>query len=941
MVASIAIDKNVQPVTQSARKVPVNLEPIVEAKLSNMESKGYICKVEGHAKWQSPIVLAKKKDGDIRICVDMRLANRCVLRENHPMLSIEILAARLGGATCFSKVDIREAFHQIRLDEESSAITTFCTHLGLYRYRVMMFGVSTASETFQRIVDNHILRGLEGVIPQMDDFLIYGETVEIHDARLKALMRRFEDLNVRLNESKCEFRKPEVEFLGHVISREGIRPAESKVAALERFEPPTCKSELKSFLGLLSYVGARCIPNLSAKTEPLRAVLSSEEPFYWGKGEQEAFDMLKINLKEAITLGFYNPLSRTFLYVDAGPSGLGAVLIQKDNEQVNHVVACASRGLSDPEKRYSQSEREALSLLWGVRRFDYYLRGRHFTLVTDHKPLIPIFKPRPSRAPSTSLRLDRWALGLQDYDYELIHCQGVDNIADPFSRLPKMEPTSSLFDDDEEYVWAMAQMSEPTSVSLEEIREQTKSDDTLQKVILALQEDYWPKGLGRYQLCSSELCSLNGLILRGNRIVPPTNLRPRLLDAAHEGHPGVVLMKRRIRQKLWWPNLDSDVEAKVKACFDCQIVSQPNPPEPMSRHPLPDGPWIEVAIDIMGPLPWNISLLVITDYFSRYFEVARLEKCSSTEIISILREVFARWGNPRKMISDNGRQFVSTELKEFCDREGIVLRHSTPYWPRNNGEVERQNRILKKSLTISYQNETDWWAELQRLLIMHRNTPHSVTGKCPAELMMGRQARDKLPSAAELEYDPDVELIDNDQWAKLKGKQYGDRRRQARVSDLEIGDEVVAKRIRKENKLSSTFSPIPYKVTERRGGEVTIEADTGARFRRNVSHVKRINGSKEPNASDTPLDESDFPEPTSSRQFTPNLASTPMPKRPSGQHQELPSQPDCTLEEPNQEDIETPQNTEEQADAATPIPTGRPARQRQPPAKLRSFNHGE
>lgn len=269
-MASISIDESVPPVAQIPRKIPVNMEALVATKLAEMESKGIIKKVTGHARWQSPIVLAKKRDGGIRICVDMRLANRCVLKETHPMLTIDTLSSKLKGATVFSKLDIKEAFHQIRIDEKSSELTTFCTHLGLYRYCVLMFGLSTAPELFQRIMNQYVLSGLEGVLALIDDLIVWGETIEIHDLRLKALLRRLEELNVRINEAKCVFRQKELVFGGHVFNKDGIRPTHDKVETLDCFQVPTSKSEVKSFLGLLSYVGARHIPNLSSLNEPLR-----------------------------------------------------------------------------------------------------------------------------------------------------------------------------------------------------------------------------------------------------------------------------------------------------------------------------------------------------------------------------------------------------------------------------------------------------------------------------------------------------------------------------------------------------------------------------------------------------------------------------------------------------------------------------------------------
>lgn len=251
---------------------------------------------------------------------------------------------------------------------------------------------------------------------------------------------------------------------------------------------------------------------------------------------------------------------------------------------------------------------------------------------------------------------------------------------------------------DEEYVWSVTQKEAPRAIRMRELVEESRKDETLKKVKEAMQNDSCTPEQRHYEICRNELCFSNDVLLRGTKIVPPMSLRQRMIELGHEGHPGIGMMRGRMRQKLWWPKMMEAIEHHVKACNDCQMVGRLNPPEPMIRHQIPNGPWQEVAIDIMGPLPWGISLLVIVDYYSRYYEVESLKHTTSEEVISKLSTIFARWGIPNRMISDNGPQFTSQEFENFCESKGIDLRHSTPYWPRMNGEVERQNGSLKKIL---------------------------------------------------------------------------------------------------------------------------------------------------------------------------------------------------------------------------------------------------
>ena len=251
----------------------------------------------------------------------------------------------------------------------------------------------------------------------------------------------------------------------------------------------------------------------------------------------------------------------------------------------------------------------------------------------------------------------------------------------------------------------------------------------------------------------------NDILLRGSRIIIPSVLRNHVLKLAHEGHPGIVSMKQRLRSKVWWPGMDKQVERFVRTCHGCQVVALPNHPPPMKRRHLPDGPWKEIAIDIMGPLPSKHYLFVIVDYFSRFYEVDVLNNIEAKTIIKSLKKIFARFGNPVSITSDNGRQFISAEYKHFCEENDIKIFNITPLWPQANGEVERQNRSILKRLKIAQASNVDWEEELLKYLSMYRNTPHTVTGVSPAGLLFGRKLRDKLPLLTEDIYNEELEDI--------------------------------------------------------------------------------------------------------------------------------------------------------------------------------------
>lgn len=699
-----------------------------------------------------------------------------------------------------------------------------------------MFGISCAPEAFQKVMDT-LVAGLEGVVVYLDDVMVWGSTQEEHDIRLVNLLNRFKEYNVRLNEDKCKYNADELEFLGHNLSAAGVKPTESRVRAVEQFRRPENVAELRSFLGLITYVG-RFIPHLASKTDLLRALLKKETRFQWTSAHQLAFDEIKAAVSEIGYLGFFDPKDKTILVADASPCGLGAVLMQENKNKERRIIAYASKSLSELERKYFQTEREALALVWAVDRFKLYLQGTKFLLITDCKPLQFLFSPRSRPC----ARLERWVLRLQSYSFKIVYQPGPTNLADALSRLSASNKEIVSFDPENEgYVRMLTSMAAPVAITVQEIQNESNRDDEIQEVIRALGDGDWTGKAKPYKAYGTELCVSSEILLRGERIIIPERLRRRTLELAHEGHPGMVVMKRRLRQKVWWPGLDAEVEQFVKTCRDCTLVSNTAAPEPMIRTTMPDRPWVYVAVDFMGPLPTGHNLLVIVDYYSRFVEVIVMKDISAKSTIHALHETFCRYGIPETMKSDNGPQFVSEALQDFCNEYGIKLRKTTPYWPQANGEVERANRALKKRLQISQTSKSDWKWDLRMYLLMYNSTPHSTTGVAPSALMFGRVLRDKLPGFPSVGMKSLEEVQDRDRERKAKEGEYANTKRKAKPNQLKEGDIVVAKRMSKENKLASNFSPEELIVLDREGSDVTLKSTESEKiFHRNVTHLKPI-----------------------------------------------------------------------------------------------------
>ena len=387
--AKLHIDDTVKPVAQRQRPVPFGVRQKVEKKLEELVNADIIEPVTGPTPWVSPVVVVPKKGDDIRLCVDMREANEAIVRERHPIPSVDEILYNLNGSKVFSKLDLKWGFHQIELDEGSRDITTFVTHKGLYRYKRLMFGISSAPELYNHII-RQVLAGCEGADNIYDDIIVYGSSVEEHDKRLRETLNCIRDKGLTLNREKCNFRMSELTFMGYLLSEKGIGPTESRIEAIVNAREPQDAEEVRSFLGLVNF-SARFIPDLATTAEPLRSLTKKSTTFKWGKAKQKAFEALKDALVSSSTLAYFDrDAEETKLITDASPVGLGAVLTQV-KKGTERVIAYASRSLTDVERRYSQTEKEALGIVWGCERFHMYLYGVEFTLLTDHKPLEMIY----------------------------------------------------------------------------------------------------------------------------------------------------------------------------------------------------------------------------------------------------------------------------------------------------------------------------------------------------------------------------------------------------------------------------------------------------------------------------------------------------------------------------------------------------------------------
>ena len=384
-----------------------------------------------------------------------------------------------------------------------------------------MFGICSAPEVYQHVVQQ-ILQGCEGAANILDDIIIHGQSTEEHDRRLEQVLKKLRERNLTLNPDKCEFHMSQMTFMGLLLSTRGVGPSEEKVKAVLSAREPQNASEVRSFLGLANY-NARFIPNFATVAEPLRRLTKKGELFAFGPEQQTAFKELKKRLAHAETLGYFDKDAKTRIVADASPVGLGAILIQEQDGE-DRVISYANKSLTDVEKRYSQTEKEALALVWACERFHVYLYGIEIELCTDHKPLETIYSTKSKPC----ARIERWVLRLQPYNFKVKYLPGKENIADPLSRLSQegeqMKPPQAQ-KAGQEFAGYVAVNATPKAMTTREIEEVSAEDEELVELRHCIKSGQWkPTQCKQYVPFSSELCTIKHLILRGTRIVIPRKL---------------------------------------------------------------------------------------------------------------------------------------------------------------------------------------------------------------------------------------------------------------------------------------------------------------------------------------------------------------------------------------------------------------------------------
>ena len=714
------------PVCAKARPIPYGMQEPAKELIQGLVSQGILRPVDSFT-WASPIVLVKKPDGKLRLCIDpSRTLNPWLTEDHYPLPTAEDLFVEVGGHKYYTLIDLVGAFQQLVLTSRSSQLVVITTPFGAYEYTRLTFGLKTASAIFQREIDK-ILREFPWAKAYIDDIIIYADSLEEMRGRVMLLFKTLMNFNVKVSFSKCIFCVEQLTYLGHVISKAGISPTKDRLQEVSDAKPPRGVKELQSFLGLTSYV-RKFVPRLSTLINPLNKLQKSGVKFVWESEQQIAFEAVKNAILNSNFLVHFNPKSDLYICTDASDVGIAAVLCHKIEGALKPIIF-KSRTLQPAETRYPILHRELLAVVYGFEQFYKFVFGSKVVLYTDHQPLVPIVKKGNSLS-TASTRIQRYLIRLTPYDLIALYVPGRFNaLADFPSRFPRLDTDLSSEDREEvEHALIVNAVTDGQKLNFDRIREVSEADLEVTGLKRAIIHGDFSK-FKQYSPVSAELVIGEGVITHMGKILIPKSLRPAILRILHSDHIGIVRMKQLARRYVFWPGINKDLEEVSKHCDVCTRFNPDRNSKIFIPWPEATAPFDRVHIDFFHK--FGRTFLILVDANTRWVEVIPMASTTASQVLMALRSIFSRFGDPGVMVSDNGPPFCSSEFNDFCAKSDIKLIHSPPYHPQSNGLAERWVQTVKSQLDKEF-NDNYHENGLYKILLALRTTP-TAEGHVPAD----------------------------------------------------------------------------------------------------------------------------------------------------------------------------------------------------------------
>jgi hypothetical protein len=804
----------------------------------------------------APVLFVRKKGGELRMCIDYRALNSQTIKNRYALPRIDELLDRLFGARIFTKIDLTSGYWQIAISSADRHKTAFRTRYGHYEFQVMPFGLTNAPATFQTLM-NDIFRDLldKCVIVYIDDILIYSKTPEEHEANVREVLNRLREHKLYAKASKCSFNVTEVEYLGHIINHEGVKPNPRLVKAITSFPRPRTVKELQSFLGLANYY-RKFVKDFSKLAIPLTDALqqaSRTRPLEWTTAMSSAFQLVKIALTTSPCLILPDPEGDFEVTTDASEdeASVGAVLTQN-----NHPVAFESKKLDKHQRNYPVHDKEMFAIMHAIRKWRPFLLGKPFRIYTDHRSLVH-FKTQPR----LNQRQIRWMEEIAEYDCEILYKPGKENVvADALSRIHinALAPVTSRQILKEIYDGYKEQMYVDLFTAVER-GGGTTTRYTIQDKLLYYRTDEYES----WRL-----------------VLPNIPYRQKVIHENHNlaisGHPGFIQTYSKMARLYYWPGMSKDIRKHVQECNECQLTkpSTQSPAGILQPLSIPNRPWKSLGMDFLGPLPKSLKgndmILVIIDRLTKMAHfIATKSTITSSQIADLFVEYIFRYhGMPHSIVSDRDPKFTAKFWKNLNKSLGIDLLMSTAAHPQTDGQSEATVKVIQKLLRPFCLQEQDWESLLPSLEFAYNDTQHSSTGYTPFYLNYGyhptgtHQVEDtNIPHVEDrIKYLVRLQEAARDAIhdAQSVQEKYANKHRRP-APDIKVDDWVLLRRKKEDKRKLAPIADGPFKVIAVRKNAVTLKfpRNTRAHPTVNISRVQLYFGPRPEKFTEPPKDDTD------------------------------------------------------------------------------------
>ena len=804
-----------QPVARRPYKMSVPEAAELKEQLTQLIEQGFIR--PSVSPWSTPVLFNRKKDGTLRLCIDYRGLNQVTIKNKYPIPRIDELLDRLHGASLFTKIDLKSGYYQIRIKEEDISKTGFNTRYGHYEFTVMPFGLTNAPATFNCLMTDIFRKQLDDfVLVFFDDILVYSKDPAEHENHVRQVLQLLREHKLYAKKSKCTFFTEKVEYLGFIVSKDGVSTDPSKVEAVVNWPQPNSVREVRGFLGLTGWYRV-FIMSYAKIASPLTSILKKTNYFEWNDKAQASFEKLKDALVNAPVLKLPD-FTKSFLVItDASGQAIGGVLTQEGRP-----VAYTSRKLRLHELNYPTHDLELLAVIHALKIWRHYLLGRKFELHTDHKSLKWIFTQ-----PDLNMRQRRWMELLHEYDFDIQYKPGKENlVADALSRKSMLSFISVL----------------QTSL-LDEVNTHMPQDPYFNKIrtllSLSSRDEKQDRIINGFHIAHDVLYYQQRLCIPNNDAI-----KLRILQEAHDipiaGHPGYIKTYNNLRQSFYWPRMKRDILEYVSKCLSCQKIKAERVRYPGKLHPIdaPQMKWECISMDFITGLPKSHgfdSIFVVVDMLTKVAHLFPVRKDYSAKDVAhtFMKGVFLYHGLPRRIVSDRDSKFTSNFWKSIFEATGTQLAYSTAYHPETDGQTERVNQVVEDILRAYCMREPSKWTRYLYLVEFAYNASfHRSIGMSPFKALYGQDCLTplkwtdpllKVQASKEMldEMQQQTDLIRQEiKTAQDRQKSYADLKRSQRI--FEVGDMVFLRvkpkrssiSLGKYRKLSARYCG-PYAITKK------------------------------------------------------------------------------------------------------------------------------